>query len=301
MLNLKHLEYLKTVYDCKSFTRASEILYVSQPTISAAIQSLEKELGVTLAVRDSKNVIFTPEGEELVQQATQILDLCRTAEDSLKEHSEKEQFNLRLGISTFISDPIIPEIFIRFAKEYPNIKFTLPEGVLYEQVKRLANEEIDIAFDALPPKPSREEQDMYHRYPISQAEVYIVLNPEHPLAKLDKLTLPLIADEPILMMSKLSMVYKLLDVGFNEIDKIPNYVFYYDEVLFMLNVIRHSNKYIGIISKPIYQSAIGCEGLTLLPLDPTIKFDIGFFCRKDKYLPKPVKKLIEYVNEIYNK
>ena len=62
MLNLRHLQYLNAVYQYKNFTQAGDSLFVSQPTISAAINTLESDLGVKLIERSSKRVIFTYEG-----------------------------------------------------------------------------------------------------------------------------------------------------------------------------------------------------------------------------------------------
>ena len=66
MFNFKHLLYFNAVYQYKNFTQAGDSLFVSQPTISAAINTLESDLGVKLIERSPKNVLFTYEGEQFI-------------------------------------------------------------------------------------------------------------------------------------------------------------------------------------------------------------------------------------------
>ena len=77
MLDLKRMQYLEAVYLYKNFTKASEMLHVSQPAISNAINALESELKIKLMVRNSKNVTFTYEGEQVMGRITKILELFR--------------------------------------------------------------------------------------------------------------------------------------------------------------------------------------------------------------------------------
>ena len=88
MLNLRHLQYLNAVYQYKNFTQAGDSLFVSQPTISAAINTLESDLGVKLIERSSKRVIFTYEGEQFMQWVQKILLLCQEAESATRDLSD---------------------------------------------------------------------------------------------------------------------------------------------------------------------------------------------------------------------
>ena len=79
MLDIKKLQYLEAVYRHRSFTRASEELFVSQSAISMSIKSLEEELGVRLVERDNRFIALTKAGETLREEAEQLLSAADTA------------------------------------------------------------------------------------------------------------------------------------------------------------------------------------------------------------------------------
>ncbi len=81
-MTLQQLTYLVTVAECGNITEAPEKLFISQPSLSAAIMNLEKEMGVTAFVRSNKGVVATREGEELLSFARMLLEQA----DIMKEH-----------------------------------------------------------------------------------------------------------------------------------------------------------------------------------------------------------------------
>ena len=81
-MTLQQLTYLVTVADCGNITEAAEKLFISQPSLSAAIHNLEKEMGVTAFTRSNKGVTVTREGEELLSFARMLLEQA----DNMKEH-----------------------------------------------------------------------------------------------------------------------------------------------------------------------------------------------------------------------
>lgn len=85
-MTLQQLMYLVTVADCGNITEAAEKLFISQPSLSAAIHNLEKEMGVTAFVRSSKGVTVTREGEELLSYARMLLEQA----DNMREHFGSE-------------------------------------------------------------------------------------------------------------------------------------------------------------------------------------------------------------------
>ena len=73
-MTLQQLKYLVTVAECGSISEAAQKLFISQPSLSAAIQNLEKEMGVTAFSRSSKGVVITREGEELLAYSRMLLE-----------------------------------------------------------------------------------------------------------------------------------------------------------------------------------------------------------------------------------
>ena len=134
MFNFKHLLYFNAVYQYKNFTQAGDSLFVSQPTISAAINTLESDLGVKLIERSPKNVLFTYEGEQFILWVRKILSLCLEAETAMRDLSDSADQHLRLGMSYSFMATTAPPVFSDFLMEHPKAKIQLEEGSMWKHL-----------------------------------------------------------------------------------------------------------------------------------------------------------------------
>lgn len=124
-MDFKQLQSFAAVVKYQSFTKAAEMLYISQPTISTHIRALEEELQSRLVLRTTKDVEITPRGWELYQCAEKIFLL----RDSLVEswQMETEQV-INLGASTIPSVYILPEVLPGFLKANSGIQIHIHQG-----------------------------------------------------------------------------------------------------------------------------------------------------------------------------
>ncbi len=124
-MEIKQLRSFKAVVDYGNFTRAAEKTFTSQPTISTHIKALEEELGVSLIVRDTKNIEVTQKGMELYECAVNILEL----EDRLiRRLNDENRSIIHLGVSTIPSTYILPEILSGYSRMYPDVRFVISQG-----------------------------------------------------------------------------------------------------------------------------------------------------------------------------
>ena len=144
-MNLKRLEAFARVAEAKSFSEAAKILYLTQPTVSAHVASLEKELGVCLLMRSTKEVSLTEEGEILYDYAMQMLEL----EQQIRERfgsRKKEGAVLRIAASTIPSQYLLPEIMVRFRERYPGVRLRVMETDSAGAVEQILSRRADIGF-----------------------------------------------------------------------------------------------------------------------------------------------------------
>ncbi len=144
-MNLKQLEAFARVAEAKSFSEAAKILYLTQPTVSAHVASLEKELGVCLLMRSTKEVSLTEEGEILYDYAMQMLEL----EQQIRERfgsRKKEGAVLRIAASTLPSQYLLPEIMVRFRERYPGVRLRVMETDSAGAVEQILSRRADIGF-----------------------------------------------------------------------------------------------------------------------------------------------------------
>lgn len=144
-MNLKQLEAFARVAETKSFSEAAKRLYLTQPTVSAHVSALEKELGVCLLLRTTKEVSLTEEGKALYGYAVQMLDL----EQEIREHFGRRKSGksvLRIAASTIPSQYLLPEIMVRFRERYPGVRLSVAETDSAGVVGRIVSGEADIGF-----------------------------------------------------------------------------------------------------------------------------------------------------------
>ena len=124
-MELKQLQSFVTVATWGSFTRAAELLYLSQPTISAHIRQLEEELQTRLISRTTKTVELTPKGKEVYEYAVNILELRNRMVSAC---SHERQNVIHLGASTIPSSYILPEILPIYGKQHPDTYFVIHQS-----------------------------------------------------------------------------------------------------------------------------------------------------------------------------
>ena len=124
-MDVHHLKIFVTVYKNKSFTRASEELNISQPTISEHIKNLEHSLGCRLFDRLGRSILPTAEAEVLFPRALQLLDDLEQIRDEITATGKGIKGNLFIGASTIPGTYILPRLAYSFKKEYPEVAFEI--------------------------------------------------------------------------------------------------------------------------------------------------------------------------------
>ena len=125
-INLKQLEVFVTTAEYGSFTRAADVLYLSQSTVSSHIRSLEETLGVLLFDRAARRrVALTEAGKRIYPTAREIVDRCRALQSNLPE---REGNLLTVGASTVPAQYLIPRLLADFSRQRPDCQFLLRRG-----------------------------------------------------------------------------------------------------------------------------------------------------------------------------
>lgn len=145
-MNLKQLEAFVKIADSGSFSKAAKDLFLTQPTISAHITSLEKELNSRLFVRNTKEVRLSDKGEVLYNYAKQMLVIQRRIEEEFATDEDKEQQCLTIAASTIPAQYLLPKILVAFSERYPNQQFKLIETDSAKVIEQVMNHTVDIGF-----------------------------------------------------------------------------------------------------------------------------------------------------------
>ncbi len=145
-MKLKQLEVFVAVADHKSFSRAAEALYLTQPTVSVYISSLEKELNAKLFVRNTKEIDVTEQGMKLYQYAREMLILQNRITELFAFDSGKAKPRLVVAASTVPSRYLLPDILAGYKEKYPSGQLELRESDSARVIEDVANHVVDVGF-----------------------------------------------------------------------------------------------------------------------------------------------------------
>lgn len=144
-MTLQQLEYIVAVYRTRHFVKAAEACGVTQPTLSAMIQKLEAELDVKLFERSSQQVVPTPIGKVVVEQAWKVLNRARKLKDIVAEEKKSLTGTFRLGILPTIAPYLLPRFFPRLMRENSSLEIRVVEMKTADIRRAIDRGEIDAA------------------------------------------------------------------------------------------------------------------------------------------------------------
>jgi len=147
---LRQLQYLKLLAEHGSFSRAAEAAHVTQPTLSAGVQELEKILGAPVVDRARAGVILTPIGEEAVSRASDILARAEDLVQAAKSAGQPLSGRFRLGVIPTIAPFLLPKALPALRTRFPKLKLFLREDQTQKLIAALKAGALDAALIALP-------------------------------------------------------------------------------------------------------------------------------------------------------
>jgi LysR family hydrogen peroxide-inducible transcriptional activator len=147
---LRQLQYLKLLVEQGSFGRAAEAAHVTQPTLSAGIQELERCLGAPVVERARSGVILTPVGEEALGRARTILTEAEEMVEAAKSASQPLSGRFRLGVIPTVAPFLLPRALPLLRERFPKLRLFLREDLTHRLVASLRAGQLDAALIALP-------------------------------------------------------------------------------------------------------------------------------------------------------
>jgi len=172
-INLKQLEAFVATAEFSSFTKAAEVLYLTQSTVSSHINALESTLGIRLIQRSARQrVTLTKEGELVYREAKDILDRCQALQD-LKNHDRQDQ--LVIGASSVPGQCLMPEIMGDFLSLYPGSHYVQLRGDSARIHQYLAQGKANLGFVGIATNPKE-----YHYHPVAEDRLVLITANKEP-------------------------------------------------------------------------------------------------------------------------
>ena len=215
-MDFGQIEAFVQVSTHSSFSRAAEALHLTQPSITARIQALERELGEELFERGGRGVRLTDAGHVFLPYVEHILQQLQEGRDAVEEVRNVQLGSLRLGSAITISTYVLPTILSRFCGDYPLVDVVIRTGRSEQVLNMLLADEVQVGLLRTLSHPDTESIPLY------DDEIVLVAHPDHTFATSGKATIAEVASEPIVLFDRGSSYYGLIHDLFRKANVIPN-------------------------------------------------------------------------------
>lgn len=292
-MDIIHLVYFTEVARQESFTKASEVLFVSQSTISKLIKNLESELGVALFHRAPKRVILTDAGLVLFEKAKIILDTLNSINTELYNLAGTPSGNLKIGISPMVQT-LFPKAIAEFSSLYPQITIDLMEVGSIKIEKRIQEGTLDVGIVVLPTKMKAELETVS----FLEDPLMLIVNSSHPLANRSIVDISELRDESfVLYRDDFALHDHILDKC-KELGFTPKVVCETSQWDFMVDIVA-SKLAIAFLPQTIC-AKLDLQSITYLPLKNQIKpWHLAIAWKSNTYLSYASRAWLEYIFKMF--
>lgn len=243
----KHMDYVYEVYKERSFTKAAQNLYISQPALSSTIKKLEKDLGYPIFERKGREVRPTYVGEKYLEAVEEICQIRKNLMCEIDDLVHLRKGKIVLGSTTFIVSNVLPAMLRQFRRENPEIELE----ILVEQStvlrQKLEKGLVDIAIDnALVQEPEYgyipflqehillgvpEDDPINQRYRDYQIPVDTIRDVECDYTKLPKIDIFAFREQPFVLLKSGNKMRQIASSIFTERGVSPKVSFEFDQLM----------------------------------------------------------------------
>lgn len=293
-MDFGQIEAFVQVSTHNSFSRAAEALQLTQPSITARIQALERELGEEVFERGGRGVRLTDAGRVFLPYVERILQQLQEARDAVDEIRSVQLGSLRLGCAITVSTYVLPTILNKFCGEYPRVDVVIRTGRSEQVLNMLLADEVQIGILRMLTHPETESINLY------EDETILVAYPTHEFAANREAKIAEVAREPIVLFDRGSSYYGLIHDLFRKANVIPNVAMELDSLEATKRMVEEG---LGIAMVPEVTVKRELDAGTLVRVDITdvepIRRPISLHYRRNRKRSRAVQAFIDTLVSIY--
>lgn len=188
-MNLQQLYYFRKLAEVQHYTEAAKALYITQPSLSDSISSLESELSVALFQKKGRGIELTKYGQEFYQYVSQALGVLEHGIAIMKEKSDSVTGTIDVGcIPTLLGD-FLPDALDLYHEKHPQVNFNIFQDKSIPVAEGVSAGNFDIGFCSM----VESKEDLVF-VPITYQELIVIVRNDHPLARYDSMELSTLRD-----------------------------------------------------------------------------------------------------------
>jgi DNA-binding transcriptional LysR family regulator len=279
-MDLDQLHTFLEIVRLKSFSKAAQTCFRTQPAISAQVRQLEQELNTTLFERLGTRISLTMAGKIFAEYAAQILELRRQAQNTINELERTPRGELVIAANEATCIYVLPRVFSEYKKEFPNVQLLVDRSYGAKVVEAVLDNLADFGIAQLPIDEKRLQVVKIHA-----DEIKLLTPPDHPLAKA-RFVLPGDLKTYPLLMPKSGTTRMKLNVWLEPIEDEYQVSMELDSTEMMKRFVM-AGLGLSFLAASHFQEEVEAGRLKAISLGPEQMIrKVGLIYRKDKALSK---------------
>jgi len=292
--SLNSLIVFYEVAKLRSFSKAAEMLCLTQPGVSNHIAQLEAQAGRPLLKREKGTIELTPEGKVILKYAERIVRIAEELEKRIKNIQEEVIPHLNVGTTPTYSRAIMPELLGSFQKAFPQVMIKLDTGSSEEMEKTLISGHNDIVIVANPTLSRK-----LRAIPFLKEELVLITPQDHILSRKESISLREIKDHPLILREEGSATRKVVLSALKSMRITPSVLMEAKSTDFIKEWVSKGKGISVLISRSILEDEK--RHLMIIPLSPPLLLEISILFLKSMKYNMWVQKFTEHVrNPAYN-
>lgn len=289
-MNLFHLRYFMKLAEEQHYTHAAEKLCISQPSLSNAINQLEKELGIRLFEKEGRRIRLTELGKQFYKCVSESLSTLDSGIETL-QLAAKGSGVIRLGILRVLGVQFLPELIAEFKAKDPkhDYVFTIETDVSHNLLTGLEQGNYDIVFATPPKHPGH-----FEITPVAKQDLVMIVPSNHPLAEQHNVDLRETLDYPYVHFKQKSGMRTVIDQLYEGIDARPNIAYEIDEDQVVAGMVAAG---FGIAIVPYMSMLHGLDVKILQISYPAWDRRFYMITNKNQWLSPPVYSFHKFIEE----
>lgn len=275
----------------RSFSKAADELFISQPAVTKHIKSLEQKVGLGLIQRGGGGFSLTEAGKILYRSTQKISNQLREIENRLSKLQQRHHGLLRIGTTESYSRCLMPRLLSGFQALYPSINIALDVGNSEEIEKSLMTYKNDLALVAVTGVSSR-----FESIPFLKEELVLITSPSHPLASQKRVSLKEIEKYPFIIRARGSTTRKIVQQAFTELGVRPSSMIEAGSSEFIKQWVS-SGKGISIIVKRIAEEEARRGLIKRIPLEEKYFLEVVLLYLKGEKANPAIKAFTRFIED----
>lgn len=290
-MDVRQLRYFLAVANEGGFSKASEALHLTQPTLSKVIKQLEDELGVLLFDRTTRHSQLTDAGQVLRAQAGAILKSVEQVHGSLAELTSGTRGSLTLGLPPVVGSSIFPPLIAAFRQSHPRMEIQLVEEGSKQIEKLVLEGRLDLGAIVLPAS-----SDGFELMPLAKHELKLVVQRGHPLSQQGRVSLRQLREQPFILFRRGFALYDLVRNACVQAGFEPYAAYESTQWDFMCEMVA-AGEGITFMPAPICRKLDPGQVAVIPQVEPALHWDLAMAWRKDSYLPYAAREWLRFTQE----